>query len=111
MNEANALAKLFGALFFVFVPMLYLLPTYEAWNNKHKNLSSIVILNLFLGWSFIGWVAALIWAFKKQDESIPEKAGVKDQNIRKCPFCAEEIKPEAIKCKHCGSEVAATEGR
>ena len=30
-----------------------------------------------------------------------------EKTIRTCPYCKEEIKAAAVKCKHCGSKLAA----
>jgi hypothetical protein len=40
----------------------YFLPTITANWRQHKNADAILILNLFLGWTVIGWIIALIWA-------------------------------------------------
>lgn len=37
-----------------------------------------------------------------------ETAGSVEGDTRQCPFCAEQIKVQALKCKHCGSDVSAT---
>jgi RsiW-degrading membrane proteinase PrsW (M82 family) len=47
----------------IIVVALYFIPTIIAEKRNHKNSSSILILNLFLGWTFLGWVIALAWAF------------------------------------------------
>ena len=43
--------------------LLYFIPAIVAESRKHRNSSAILILNLLLGWTFFGWVIALVWAF------------------------------------------------
>lgn len=43
---------------------IYILPWICASIRNHENLPAIGVLNLFLGWTFIGWVVCLVWAFK-----------------------------------------------
>jgi hypothetical protein len=47
--------------------LLYLLPSLIAGARHHKNGAPIFALNLFMGWTVIGWVAAFIWALTYQD--------------------------------------------
>lgn len=42
--------------------ILYFVPTVVAGCRHHHQMASIVVVNLFLGWTFIGWVAALAMA-------------------------------------------------
>jgi len=46
-----------------FLLACYFLPTIIAFARKHNNVAAIVIVNAFLGWSFIGWVVPLAWSF------------------------------------------------
>jgi FtsH-binding integral membrane protein len=41
---------------------LYLVPTFIAYRRQHINRVPILVINIFFGWSFIGWVAWLAWS-------------------------------------------------
>jgi hypothetical protein len=41
---------------------LYFLPTFIAFGRHVYSRGGIMMVNLFLGWTFFGWIAALIWA-------------------------------------------------
>ncbi|MDA7514208.1 superinfection immunity protein [bacterium] len=44
----------------------YFLPTIIGYNCKKA--SGIFFLNLLLGWTFLGWVGAFIWAVSGEKE-------------------------------------------
>jgi hypothetical protein len=51
---------------------VYFLPGLIAADRRHRNRYAIFALNLLLGWTFLGWVAALVWSLT--DNTQPEAA-------------------------------------
>jgi Superinfection immunity protein len=45
--------------------VLYAVPMMDAYDRAHPDAVAISLLNLFLGWTLIGWLAALAWARKE----------------------------------------------
>ncbi|MBU1999287.1 MAG: superinfection immunity protein [Candidatus Omnitrophica bacterium] len=56
LSEIGLLILMFG---------LYLLPSLISFLRRNKNYPAIFLLNLTLGWTFLGWIAALIWSVTK----------------------------------------------
>lgn len=42
---------------------IYFLPSIVAKASGHPQTTAIYVLNALLGWTLIGWVIALVWAF------------------------------------------------
>lgn len=70
----------------------------------------------FLCCLFLWIIAFPIYLAKRGAISVAARAaaGLASQSspshepeLRACPFCAESVRVEAIKCKHCGSDIAA----
>jgi len=52
-----------GALMLLtFLLACYFLPTIIAGFRHHHNVVAIGLVNLFFGWTLVGWVGALVWA-------------------------------------------------
>ena len=54
-----------GFAILVFFAFIYFVPAVVA--RGKRNFGAIFALNLFLGWTLIGWVGALVWALTKDD--------------------------------------------
>jgi len=78
-----------GLVFLIVLIVAYFLPTWIASYRDHPNRTSIYLLNLLLGWTFLGWVACLIWsalAIERNEDSpssSPEMVDDKYQQLEK----------------------------
>jgi len=55
--------------------VLYCIPLLVAMARDHCQLLAIVVLNLLLGWTLLGWCGALVWACTTSAPSVPMPAG------------------------------------
>jgi RNA polymerase subunit RPABC4/transcription elongation factor Spt4 len=59
-------------------------------------------------WAGIGFILGpigVIWVLvTARDQSALEAESLRSGKFKKCPFCAEVIKKDALVCKHCGGD-------
>ena len=41
---------------------VYFIPVIVAYIRRHNNILAITLLTIILGWTFFGWLAALLWS-------------------------------------------------
>jgi hypothetical protein len=76
----------------------YFIPTIIGWNKKHS--SGILAVNLLLGWTFLGWVASLVWAL-----SSPGKPDIWTYTCPRCFYKTELNQKVRIHiCPQCRTE-------
>jgi uncharacterized paraquat-inducible protein A len=56
-----------GIFLLIFGAILYFIPTIVATSRRVRNAGSVVVVNLFLGWTLIGWVVALAMSVRTVD--------------------------------------------
>jgi hypothetical protein len=109
-QPSMAAGGLLFAIVFLFGVFVYFAPSLTAHQRRHPQFTAILWLNILVGWTFIGWVAAFVWALTTSQvqvqRSVVEHAapsgGFRLGAEKVCPRCAEMVKAAAQVCRYCG---------
>lgn len=87
-------------LFILFVWCLFGIAGGIVLGNKGRSGCGGFLLGFLLG--PIGLVIALVM---RADQGALERQDLASGTARRCPSCAEIVRAEALKCKHCGADL------
>jgi Superinfection immunity protein len=76
----------------VFIIVLYFVPMIVAYKRNHRQGMAITVLNLFAGWTALGWIVALVWACTS--DVLPSRPASSPDEID--TFCRAALAPVAL---------------
>jgi hypothetical protein len=99
----------FHPIFLLVSLFLYFLPAYLARNRS--NFTAILVLNVLAGWTFIGWIIALVWALSEEPRgpvAAPPQAATGSPQAASggsffCSACGKPCPAGAHFCSSCGA--------
>ncbi|MFY9690663.1 MAG: superinfection immunity protein [Candidatus Acidiferrales bacterium] len=98
--------------FFAFCLLIYFLPSIIA--HEKRSFAGIFAVNLLLGWTVIGWIAALIWACVDERRVLVYVPGAAHVPVSRpnlyCSRCGAMGPAVAQYCWACGSRVQELHG-
>jgi hypothetical protein len=98
----------FHPIFLLVSLFLYFLPAYLARNKS--NFTAILVLNVLAGWTFIGWIVALVWALSSEPQrqvAVPPQSATSGGFF--CTTCGKPCVAGARFCSSCGAAQPATQ--
>jgi hypothetical protein len=103
----------FRAIFVIVSLFLYFLPAFLA--RKRSDFTAIFVLNLLAGWTFIGWIIALVWALssgQQRQVAVRAQPAASPQPASGtsffCSSCGKSCEAGARFCSSCGAALPAS---
>ena len=73
---------------FWFLVIVYFTPSVIALMRGHHNAGALIALNILLGWTVVGWIAAFVWSLTNRAKTVvvsnplpPESPAPEDSNL------------------------------